>query len=178
MYICQLQLFTRVYEVGITKPNGIGNLWQKNLHVSLKNCCRSLSQRPCCTIKKLHWCFSHFCSNEFGDFWVHCCGITGKWVHFPSIDVYLYQFAQIIQTYIIDLLSGAQSKKVSLSLVFCAAKHLLFSVHRNQQFNLAFRMTGVEDTHLTRAVIPFQVGENNFLFLYCLLFLLCISLPI
>ena len=28
---------------------------------------------------------------------------------------------------------------------------------------IVFRVTGIEDTHLTLAAIPFQVGVNNFL---------------
>ena len=49
---------------------------------------------------------------------------------------------------------------------------LLFSpssfvcVRRTQPGNLTFTTTGIEDTHLTLAVIPFQVGVNNsFIFL-------------
>ena len=37
-------------------------------------------------------------------------------------------------------------------------------VRRNQPDNLAFRMTKVEDTHLTLEAIPFYVGVNNSLF--------------
>ena len=38
--------------------------------------------------------------------------------------------------------------------LFISHRHLLF-VRRNQQGNLAFRMTRAEDTHLTLASIPF-----------------------
>ena len=46
-------------------------------------------------------------------------------------------------------------KVYSLSVVFFVC------VRRNKSGNLALRMTGVADTHLTLAAIPFQVEVNN-----------------
>ena len=53
------------------------------------------------------------------------------------------------------------SEKASLSSSFHVSHSLFVLVRRNYAVNLAFKMTGVEGTHLTLAVIPFQVGENN-----------------
>ena len=35
-------------------------------------------RRPCWTMKKVHWFFSHVCNGKFSVFWVLCCGITCK----------------------------------------------------------------------------------------------------
>ena len=51
--------------------------------------------------------------------------------------------------------------KTSLIPSFLGPRRPFVSVRSNRSSNLAFRTTVVEDTHLTRAVIPFKVGANN-----------------
>ena len=46
-------------------------------------------------------------------------------------------------------------------MFICFSPSFFVCVRRNQSFNLVFRMTEVEDTHLTLAVILFQVRVNN-----------------
>ena len=43
--------------------------------------------------KNVRWFFSHVCNGKFAAFWVLCCGITCKWVLFPTIDLYFYWLA-------------------------------------------------------------------------------------
>ena len=57
---------------------------------------RELKSTPAMYNKKVHRLFSHVCNGKFAVFLVLCCEITGKWVLFPSIDVYFYWLTQII----------------------------------------------------------------------------------
>ena len=52
-----------------------------------------LKSTPELNNKKVHWFFSYVCNGKSAVFWVLCCGITCKWVLFPSIDVYFYWLA-------------------------------------------------------------------------------------
>ena len=45
----------------------------------------------------------------------------------------------------------------------------LFACAATNQVNLAFRTTVIEDTHLTLAVVPFEVGVNNYLIFFVII---------
>ena len=97
-------------------------------------------------------------------FWVLFCKITCKWVLFPGTNVYFYWLALLIK---IDNrpVTTRRAKTATIvrcvfyfekaSLASCLLPFLFVCVHRDQQGNLAFRMTTVEDTHLTLADMPF-----------------------
>ena len=51
---------------------------------------RKLKSTPMLNNKKVHRFFSHVCNGKFAVFWVLYCGITCKWVLFPTIDLYFY----------------------------------------------------------------------------------------
>ena len=53
------------------------------------------------------------------------------------------------------------SEKASLSSNFFGFHCFILSARHNQSANLAFRTTGIEDTHLTPVAILFQVEGNN-----------------
>ena len=139
---------------------------------------RRLKSTPVLNNKKVHWFFSYVCNCKFAVFWVLYCGMTYKWVLFPTIDLYFYQLAQIVGKYIIDSCSRAQPRlRWKLNVyVFQLAKNgtpvgllrfslsFLFASAAINRVNLAFRTTITEDTHLTLAVISFKVEANNSIF--------------
>ena len=125
--------------------------------------------------KIVHWFFSYVCNGKFAVFWVFFCGITCKWVLFPSIDIYFYQLAQIVGRYIIDSFSRVQSKlrqKLNVYVFqlaksctfvrpFCFSLSFLCACAAINPVNLVFKTTIAEDTHLTLAAGPFKVEANN-----------------
>ena len=116
-----------------------------------------------------------FCNGKFSAFLVLFCGITSKWVLFPTIDLYIYQLTQIVRKYIIYSFLREQSRlRYKLKVyMFELAKngplfrlvrfslHFLFACSAINRVNLAFRTTITEDTHLTLAVILFKIEANN-----------------
>ena len=54
-------------------------------------------------------------------------------------------------------------KSLAVFGFLCSPSSSFVRVHRNEQGNLVFTMTGVENTHLTLAIVLFQVGVRNFL---------------
>ena len=56
---------------------------------------RELKSTPVSHNKKVHWFFSHVCNGKFAVLQLLCCGMTCKWVLFPTIDLYFYWLAQI-----------------------------------------------------------------------------------
>ena len=52
-------------------------------------------------------------------------------------------------------------EKASLSLGLFVSQSSFVCLHRNYSGSLALKMTGVDNTHLTQAAIPFQVAVNN-----------------
>ena len=127
--------------------------------------------------KYVHQFFSYICNGKFAVFWVLCCGITCKQVLFSTIDLYFYQLAQIVEKYIIDsfLIHDNLQQKLNFNVFQLAKRGTLFGLlHFSLSFvflyaatnriNLAFRTIIIEDTHLTLAVISFNVEANDFLF--------------
>ena len=53
----------------------------------LKIIARAKAEARAVLIKKVHWFLSYVCNGKFAVCWVLCCGITARWVLFPSIDV-------------------------------------------------------------------------------------------
>ena len=116
-----------------------------------------------------------FLVGKFVVFWVFYCGITCKWVFFPTIDFYFYQLAQIVGKYIIDSFSRAQSRlrqKLNVYVFQLARKWhccrassfltgCLFACAASNRANLVFKTTIIKDTHLKLAGILFKVETNN-----------------
>ena len=90
---------------------------------------------------------------------------------FPSIDVYFYWPAYIIEIYVYNSLiiacvvksatgvlyvfmSHPTKKSLSFGFLFFESFSFVYR-HCNQLGNLAFRTNGVEDTQLTLAATPF-----------------------
>ena len=129
--------------------------------------------------KKFTGFFSYVCNGKFAVIWVLCCGITCKWVLYPTIDLYLYQLAQIVGKYIIDSFLRAQSRlpqklyvqvfqlaKTGTLFGLCFSLCFLFACAAINRVNLAFRTIIIEDTHLTLAVIPFKIVANDSLIFF------------
>ena len=115
------------------------------------------------------------CNGKCAVFWVLYCGITCKWVLFPTIDLYFYQLAQIEGKYInrlvfactvktaieVECLCVSTSKNQHFFGLFRFSVSFLFACAPINRVNLVFRATIIEDTHLTLAIIAFKVEANN-----------------
>ena len=118
--------------------------------------------------KKVHWFFSYVCNGKFSVFWVLYCGITCKCIDRCKVYNRLVSASTVKTAIDVKCLCVSTSKKRHYCRAFSFLTVCLFACATINRVNLAFKTTIIEDTHLTQAVIPFKVEENNSLIILLL----------
>ena len=112
----------------------------------------------------------YVCNGKFAVFWGLYCGITCKWVLFPTIDLYFYQLSQIVFACTVNTAIKVKRQCVSArktrhrSWTSSVLAVFWFACAASNRANLAFKTTIIENTHLALIGFLSKVEANNSLF--------------